>query len=107
MMEVFAQSVETRERLSSTCFIKRVAIPHAIGETVSKSFISMITYQRPQKWGNEEVDLVILFGISYAERKNFRLIFNQIVTYFNDQANITKLSRCRSYKEVIDLAASI
>ena len=107
MMEVFAQSVETRERLSSTCFIKRVAIPHAIGETVSKSFISMITYQRPQKWGNEEVDLVILFGISYAERKNFRLIFNQIVTYFNDQANITKFSRCRSYKEVIDLAVSI
>ena len=107
MMEVFAQSVETRERLSSTCFVKRVAIPHAIGATVSKSFISMITYQRPQKWGNEEVDLVILFGISYAERKNFRLIFNQIVTYFNDQANITKLSRCRSYKEVIDLTASI
>ena len=80
MMEAFAQSVETRERLSSTCFIKRVAIPHAIGETVSKSFISMITYQRPQKWGNEEVDLVILFGISYAERKNFRLIFLQIVS---------------------------
>jgi len=49
MMEAFAQSVETRERLSSTCFIKRVAIPHVIGETVSKSFISMITYQRPQK----------------------------------------------------------
>ena len=67
----------------------------------------MITYQRPQKWGNEEVDLVILFGISYAERKNCRLIFNQIVAFFNDQANITRLSRCRSYKEVIDLAASI
>lgn len=105
--DAFAQSVETRERLSSTCFIKRVAIPHAIGETVSKSFISMITYQRPQKWGNEEVDLVILFGISYAERKNFRLIFNQIVAFFNDQANITRLSKCRSYKEVIELTQSI
>ncbi len=100
--DTFIESVETRERLSSTCFIKRTAIPHAIGQSVSKSFISLVTYEHPQKWGTEEVDQVILFGISYAERKNFRFVFNHIVSIFEDEANITKLSRCRSYKEVID-----
>ena len=96
----FIESVETREHLSSTCFIKRTAIPHAIGQNVSKSFISLVTYDHPQKWGSEEVDLVILFGISYAERKNFRFVFNHIVSIFEEGENITKLARCRTYEEV-------
>ena len=105
--EDFVESVISREKMSSTCFIKKVAIPHAIGQTIPHSFISVVTYEHPQKWGNEEIQLLILFGISYAERKDFRFVFNHIVSVLGDEANINALSRCRSHEEMMELARDI
>lgn len=100
--EEFVESVINREKLSSTCFIKKVAIPHAIGQTISHSFISVVTYDRNQKWGSEEIQMLILFGIAYAERKDFRFVFNHIVSILNSEANIIALSKCRSYDEIAE-----
>ncbi len=98
----FVSSVISREKLSSTCFIRKVAIPHAIGKTIAHSFISVVTYEKNQKWGNEDIQLLILFGISYAERKDFRFVFNHMVNILNDEANINTLCRCRSYAQIMD-----
>ena len=97
----FAESVISRERLSSTAFLQNVAIPHAISQNVSRSFISFVCYDSRQNWGNGNVSLVVLFGISYADRKNFRSVFSQIVKLFESQNNILSLSRCRTYEEII------
>ena len=97
----------TRRRISSTCFVKRVAIPHALGQNVKKSFISIVTYDRRQPWGNDAVTLLILFGISYIDRKNFRFVFNHIVELLNTEANINAFSRCRSYEEIMDTLNTI
>ena len=103
----YVESVMNRERMSSTCFIKKLAIPHAIGQSVSKSFISMVCYDKKQSWGNEDISLLILFGISYPDRKNFRFVFNHIVEIFNKEANINAISRCRSYEEVMGIISQI
>ncbi len=101
--EEFVESVMNREKLSSTCFIKRVAIPHAIGQMVSQSFISIVTYEHGQKWGSEEIELLILFGIAYTQRKDFRYVFNQVIDVLSNEANVNALCRCRSYDEIIDV----
>ncbi|MCR4632639.1 MAG: PRD domain-containing protein [Erysipelotrichaceae bacterium] len=98
----FVSSVISREKLSSTCFIRKVAIPHAIGQTIAHSFISVVTYEKNQKWGNEDIQLLILFGISYAERKDFRFVFNHLVDILNDEANVNILCRCRSYAQIME-----
>lgn len=103
----YVESVMNRERMSSTCFIKKLAIPHAIGQNISQSFISMVCYDKKQNWGNEDISLLILFGISYPDRKNFRFVFNHIVEIFNKEANINAISRCRSYEQVIDIIVQI
>ena len=100
--EDFVSSVISREKLSSTCFIRKVAIPHAIGKTIRHSFISVVTYSKNQKWGNEEIQLLILFGISYAERKDFRFVFNHMVNILNDEASVNALCHCRSYDAIMD-----
>lgn len=98
----FAESVIGREKLSSTCFIRKVAIPHAIGQKITHSFISIVTFEHNQKWGNEEIQLLILFGISYSERKDFRFVFNHIFEILNDEANVNVLIRCRSHEEIME-----
>ena len=105
--EEFIESVITREKLSSTCFIKKVAIPHAIGQSVSQSFISVVTYDKNQKWGNEEIQLLILFGIAYKDRKDFRFVFNHIVEVLNKEANIRRLCQCRSYEQMFEIMSDI
>ncbi len=100
--DTYAESVLNRERISSTCFVKRVAIPHALGHNVNRSFISVVTYDRKQVWGNDAVTLLVLFGISYVDRKNFRFVFNHIVELLSKEANINAFSKCRSYEEIMD-----
>lgn len=97
----FIEAVINREKLSSTHFISRVAIPHAISQTLSKSFISIVTYDEKQKWGSGDINLIIFFGISYAERKNFRFVFNYLVKILEKESNVNTLCSCRSYEEVI------
>ena len=65
-------------------------------------FISIVTYSEKQKWGNGDINLLIFFGISYAERKDFRFVFNYLVEILGKEANINTLCNCRSYQEVID-----
>ena len=42
-------------------------------------------------------------GIAYAGRKEFRSVFNQIVSMLQSQNNIARLAKCRTYAEAIDL----
>ncbi|MBQ9425690.1 MAG: transcription antiterminator [Erysipelotrichaceae bacterium] len=103
----FTESVLNREKASSTCFIKKVAIPHAIGQTIPCSFISIVTYDHAQKWGNEDIQLLILFGIAYAERKDFRFVFNHIVDMLSNETNINALCQCRSYNDTVETIQTI
>ena len=103
----FVESVISRERLSSTCFVKKVAIPHAIGHSVSRSFISFVTYEKKQNWGGEGITLLILFGISYVDRKDFRFVFNHLVKLLNKEANINLFSNCRTYQEFMNVLSQL
>lgn len=103
----FIESVYQREKISSTCFTKRIAIPHAISQQVKKSFISIVCYEKNQPWGNESIQLVILIGISYPERKIFRSVFNHLVKLFENENNINAISKCKSYKEVTNTIISL
>lgn len=99
--EEFLEAVYNREKLSSTCFIDNLAIPHAISQNVKKSFISFTTYSHPISWDEKSVSLMVIIGISYAERKNFRTIFNQLVKLFENQTTIRTLAACETYEEVL------
>ncbi|MBR0417698.1 MAG: PTS sugar transporter subunit IIA [Erysipelotrichaceae bacterium] len=71
------------------------------------NFISIVTYDHNQKWGNEDIRLLILFGIAYSERKDFRFVFNHIVNILSSEANINALIRCRSYEDLSETIQAI
>lgn len=99
--EEYEESVIEREKTASTCFTNHVAIPHAITQHVKQSFISIINYDRPQKWGGKDVNLVIMIGISYPERKIFRSVFNNLIKLISDEGQVKKLSSCLTYEDII------
>lgn len=100
--EEFLEGVFNREKLSSTCFIDNLAIPHAISQNVNKSFISFTAYSQLSPWDEKKIRLMVIIGISYTDRKNFRLIFNQLVKLFENQTVILELADCNTYEEILD-----
>lgn len=104
--EEFENSVIEREKTSPTCFTNHVAIPHAITQHVKKSFISIVTFDKPQTWSNKQISLVILIGIAYPDRKMFRSVFNNLVKEVKDDSFVAQLSKCSTYEELLSKITS-
>ncbi len=101
----FVEEVLERERMSSTCFHNGIAIPHAISQDVKRSFIAICCYEKKIRWDNDNVAIAIIIGISYAERKIFREVFNQLMSLLSLEKNVLAISRCKNYEEVIRFLA--
>lgn len=103
----FKNEVIRRENLSSTAIFSDIAIPHAISQYVKKSFISFAVGSKRYSWDQDGVRLIIIIGIAYADRKNFRTVFNQLVEVFSIPANIIAISQSKTYQEVVDYINNI
>ncbi len=66
----FKQSLYAREELGSTGLKTGVAIPHADPQTVKTTKLAFVTLPKAIKWGDTEVQLVVLLAI--AEKKYVR-----------------------------------
>lgn len=98
----FPAEVLKREQLSSTAFHNDIAVPHAISQSVKKSFLSFVCYEKGIPWGNEKVRLIILIGMAYSERKRFRSLFSHLVELLSVPANTSKISSSRTYEELVE-----
>ncbi len=97
----FEEDVLHREKISSTCFHNGLSMPHSISMNVSHSFISIASFPKGQAWGKETVDLSILIGIAYNDRKIFRTVFDTLIEIFADPSVAKEISQCENYQDVI------
>lgn len=85
--EEYLGSVLGREQLSSTAFETGVAIPHGNPEFVRETSISVYVSDQKISWGEEKVDVVILFSIAKEDISELRTIIEPIyeVMYSREQ----------------------
>lgn len=95
----FYEEVIHREKMSSTAFGNLVAVPHSVKQNSNKSFISIIIDEKPIKWGEHFVNVVVLIGISVNDRPAFREVFDVLIEILSEPHNIQKLIKCKDFNE--------
>lgn len=98
----FTDSVLERELATSTGFDNKIAIPHSILSSTTKNCGAIIINEKAMKWGNFNVNIIILIGINHNERKEFKEIYKTLLDFFDQQNNIDKLIHVNSIFEFID-----
>ncbi|WP_161567153.1 PTS sugar transporter subunit IIA [Acidilutibacter cellobiosedens] len=97
----FYEEVEQREKMSPTSFNNLVAVPHSLKHNAYKSFISMVINEKPMKWGNQYVNIIVLIGISETDRSTFRDVFDILIEVLSEPKNVQKLINCNDYDEFL------
>ena len=82
-----------------TSFGNGVAIPQSMNASTTKSFLSVVVNDKPMAWGTQKVSLIMLMGLSEADRKGFRVLFDSLLEVLSDPAKVTQLTRSNTYDE--------
>lgn len=95
----FENEVIERENLSSTSFKVGIATPHSLNMNAKHSFLSVVINDKPMKWGNFDVNIIIMLGTSIVDRDAFKLLFDELIAILYEEENIHKLIRCNNYEK--------
>ena len=95
--EAFVEDVLLREQVSSTAFTDRLAVPHAIGKSPERSFISVLHNEKAIPWGRHDVNFVLLIGIADADMRHFRDALDLIIDTFSDIDRVMRLMQTTDF----------
>lgn len=99
--ESFVSEVFERERSSSTAF-GHIAIPHSMKMNSKQTGMFVLLNEKAFPWGENMVNIVLLFAINPDERAIFHDIFDNLIVLLLEKANVNKLLDCENYEEFID-----
>lgn len=99
----FENSVLQREKMSATSFDYGFATPHGMNEIfINRSALSIAILNRPIKWGNFNVKLVILFAINKDDHKTLKIFFDWLSSIVSNPDQFAKLLEAENCKEFIE-----
>ena len=98
----YVDRVLERESLSPTAFGNRVAIPHSMGASTHRSFLYVVVNDKPMHWGDQEVNIIMLMGISEADRKAFRVLFDNLLEVLSEPINVNRLIKSTDFDDFTD-----
>jgi lichenan operon transcriptional antiterminator len=61
----------------------------------------MVINEKPMKWGNQYVNIIVLIGISETDRSTFRDVFDILIEVLSEPKNVQKLINCNDYDEFL------
>lgn len=99
----YKEDVLKRERLSSTSFVHGFAVPHAIQETTKESSISTMILDKPIKWGDFEVRLIILLSIQEPDGQLLQIIFEWLTGLVTDAKRLAAMLEAKNYQELLKI----
>ena len=97
----FKESVLLRESMSSTSFTYGFAIPHSLNVAANRSALSVAILKNAIKWGEYDVQLVILLAIEDENRKLLRVFFDWLSSVVSNSSKFAALLETRSHDEFI------
>jgi len=97
----FEQRVLEREKLGPTSIGNLTAIPHAVRNSGDVNTITIGTFQKPIKWGKENVRIVILLRIDDPEI-DLASVFDFIYSFISSKNATRKLADRGDYSLLFD-----
>lgn len=98
----FIELIKEREKMSATSFNNSVALPHAIEMGAKKTGIAIILNDRPIKWENHYVQVIIMIVMNQKDMKNFRQLFDFMIDTFSNRKKLDKLLSVNHYEGFIE-----
>lgn len=98
----FQEVVLKREEMSPTSFVNAFAIPHAFGAFAKCSTIAIAQLRRPMKWGEFEVQLVMLFAINEGDQRMIKMFFDWVSSVVDQTGKLAELCVPCEYEQFLD-----
>lgn len=98
----FKKSILEREKLGSTSLDSAVAIPHALPQTVKKSALGIMTLKNYIRWGNKNVNTIILISISLDDIKSVKSILSEVYNIVESKEKVDRIFLNKSKEEIYE-----
>ncbi len=96
----FVQDVFQRERNYSTTF-GNIAVPHSMKMNAVKTGLSVVITDKPFSWGDNMVNVVLMFSISQGERALFYDIFDNLIVLLLEPINLKRVKECQTWEQFV------
>lgn len=97
----YKEDVFKRESISATSFVYGFAVPHSIEIAANESCISTMILNKPVKWGDYEVKLIILLTIQETDNHLLKVFFDWLSSIVMDSNKFSQLLEISSHEELI------
>ncbi|WP_296880284.1 PRD domain-containing protein [Thomasclavelia sp.] len=97
----YKNDVFKRETVSATSFVNGFAVPHSIEISSKESCISIMILDKPVKWGNFEVKLVLLLAIRETDNHLLKIFFDWLSSIVSDANKFSQLLEVKNYQDFI------
>jgi lichenan operon transcriptional antiterminator len=98
--DTFTDEVLSREHSFSTAY-GNIAVPHSMKMNAKKTGMFVLLTDKPIPWGNNFVNIVLLFSISKESHNLFYDVFDNLVVLLLDPENAKKVMECDNYEDFI------
>ncbi|MEG0526902.1 MAG: PTS sugar transporter subunit IIA [Longicatena sp.] len=102
----YLEEVLYREQISSTAF-NLVAVPHSMKMSAHRTMVSFSIHNKPIKWGNRMVNIVILFAIHEDDKVLFHKIFDELISLLIENKNVEKIMKCSEFFDFIETLTAL
>lgn len=104
--ERYTEDVFKRESMSATSFSYGFAVPHSMEVSTKESCLSVMVLDKPVKWGDFDVRLIILLGIRDTDNSLLKIFFEWLSNTVTDSKKLARLLAVNNYddfmKEVLE-----
>lgn len=95
----FEELVLHRENFMSTAYKNNIAAPHAIEMNAYKNCLSVTVFDKPIKWGEENISIVIFIAIKKQSLNLHRKIADKIFELVENDDKRLEIINCKSEEE--------
>lgn len=97
-------SIMDREKLSSTAFDNSVAMPHPINPMTEETFITIAILDKPVKWNDKKISLVILLNIKEGENsREIEEFYYKLGEFMSDEEKISKALKSKNINQFLEI----
>lgn len=99
--ERFLPSVIAREKMASTAFFKRFAIPHTLDVAAKETKIAFFYAKEPIEWFGTKVNFVLLLATNGYD-ETFSKLYESICSIMMNKDLYQQMAQCKTYKQMCE-----
>lgn len=97
----FKTKLIEREKISSTAFPSKIAIPHTIKYSANKTRILVLLPKETIDWNGLEVKLIFGLAVKKEDTHTFNRIFPRMIDIISEEFNVNYLFSSKNYHQFI------